>query len=129
TPSTKFLQRNKLRIQSTMSDPFTLNELNAALSATKSGKAAGPDGVYPEFLKALGPKAKRWLTFFFSKVLATGKFPSIWREAKIIALLKQGKNASEASSYRPISLLCTCYKVLERLLLHRLAPTIEPTIP
>uniref|UniRef100_H2ZUE6 Endonuclease/exonuclease/phosphatase domain-containing protein n=1 Tax=Latimeria chalumnae TaxID=7897 RepID=H2ZUE6_LATCH len=44
---------------STMSDPFTLNELNAALSATKSGKAAGPDGVYPEFLKALKPKAKR----------------------------------------------------------------------
>uniref|UniRef100_H3B5Q2 Endonuclease/exonuclease/phosphatase domain-containing protein n=1 Tax=Latimeria chalumnae TaxID=7897 RepID=H3B5Q2_LATCH len=44
---------------STMSDPFTLNELNAALSATKSGKAAGPDSVYPEFLKALGPKAKR----------------------------------------------------------------------
>uniref|UniRef100_H3BFN7 Endonuclease/exonuclease/phosphatase domain-containing protein n=1 Tax=Latimeria chalumnae TaxID=7897 RepID=H3BFN7_LATCH len=44
---------------STMSDPFTLNELNAALSATKSGKAAGPDGVYPEFLKPLGPKAKR----------------------------------------------------------------------
>uniref|UniRef100_H3AUT7 Endonuclease/exonuclease/phosphatase domain-containing protein n=1 Tax=Latimeria chalumnae TaxID=7897 RepID=H3AUT7_LATCH len=44
---------------SIMSDPFTLNELNAALSATKSGKAVGPDGVYPEFLKALGPKAKR----------------------------------------------------------------------
>uniref|UniRef100_H3BFN6 Endonuclease/exonuclease/phosphatase domain-containing protein n=1 Tax=Latimeria chalumnae TaxID=7897 RepID=H3BFN6_LATCH len=65
---------------STMSDPFTLNELNAALSATKSGKAAGPDGVYPEFLKPLGPKAKRWLTTFFSKVLATGKIPSIWRE-------------------------------------------------
>uniref|UniRef100_H3APN3 Endonuclease/exonuclease/phosphatase domain-containing protein n=1 Tax=Latimeria chalumnae TaxID=7897 RepID=H3APN3_LATCH len=42
---------------STMSDPFTLNELNTALLATKSGKAAGPDGVYPEFLKALGPKA------------------------------------------------------------------------
>uniref|UniRef100_H3A6M1 Endonuclease/exonuclease/phosphatase domain-containing protein n=1 Tax=Latimeria chalumnae TaxID=7897 RepID=H3A6M1_LATCH len=44
---------------STMSDPFALNELNTALSATKSGKAAGPDGVYPKFLKALGPKAKR----------------------------------------------------------------------
>ncbi|XP_064422983.1 protocadherin beta-16-like [Latimeria chalumnae] len=56
---------------STIPDPFTLNELNAALSATKSGKAAGPDGVYPEFLKALGPKVKRWLTFFFSEVLAT----------------------------------------------------------
>uniref|UniRef100_H3AF49 Endonuclease/exonuclease/phosphatase domain-containing protein n=1 Tax=Latimeria chalumnae TaxID=7897 RepID=H3AF49_LATCH len=44
---------------STMSDPFTLNELNAALLATKSGKATGPDGVYPEFLKALGPTAKK----------------------------------------------------------------------
>ena len=33
------------------------------------------------------------------------------------------------TSYRPISLLCCCYKLLERLLMTRLAPIFEGVIP
>uniref|UniRef100_H3ALS0 Endonuclease/exonuclease/phosphatase domain-containing protein n=1 Tax=Latimeria chalumnae TaxID=7897 RepID=H3ALS0_LATCH len=40
-----------------------------ALTATKSGKASGVDGIYPEFLKNLGPKGQIWLAKFAFNIL------------------------------------------------------------
>ena len=42
---------------------------------------------------------------------------------------KPGKRLDDPTSYRPISLLCCCYKLLERLLLTRLAPIFDSVIP
>ena len=53
------------------------------------------------------------------------KIPTISRESKIIATLKPGKDSAIPKSYRPISLLCHTYKLYERLILNRIAPTIE----
>ena len=47
----------------------------------------------------------------------------------MIAIRKPGKPIDEPTSYRPISLLCCCYKLLERLLLTRLSPIFESVIP
>ena len=47
----------------------------------------------------------------------------------MIAIRKPGKPNDEPTSYRSISLLCSCYKLLERLLLTRLAPIVESVIP
>ena len=67
---------------SAFSAPFTVTELDEALAATKAGKAAGPDGIFPEFLKGLGPNARRWLAAFFSSVMASGNIPAVWRRPK-----------------------------------------------
>jgi len=40
-------------------------------------------------------------------------------------LKKNGKDPSLAANYRPISLLSACYKLLERLALQRISPTVE----
>ena len=45
--------------------------------------------------------------------------------ARVVALLKPGKDPSSPKSFRPISLLCHLYKLYERLILNRLAPIIE----
>ena len=42
-------------------DKFTISELDLALSKTKTKKAAGPDGILPEFLINLGREAKKTL--------------------------------------------------------------------
>ena len=47
----------------------------------------------------------------------------------MIAIRKPGKPLDNPTSYRPISLLCCCYNLLERLLLTRLAPIFESVIP
>jgi len=62
---------------------------------------------------------------FFSRIMATHSIPKIWRKAKVIAVEKPGKDPSLAANYRPISLLSLFYKLLERLALQRISPTVE----
>jgi hypothetical protein len=45
--------------------------------------------------------------------------------AEVIVIPKPGKPPHEAASYRPISLLPVMSKLLEKLLIKRLKPTIE----
>ena len=57
--------------------------------------------------------------------MATHSTPKIWRKAKVIAVEKPGKDPCLAANYHPISLLSVCYKLLERLALRRISPTVE----
>uniref|UniRef100_H3AA22 Endonuclease/exonuclease/phosphatase domain-containing protein n=1 Tax=Latimeria chalumnae TaxID=7897 RepID=H3AA22_LATCH len=43
---------------SSLSEPFSRAEINTALSATRGGKAAGVDGILPDFLKNLGQRGR-----------------------------------------------------------------------
>ena len=42
-----------------------------------------------------------------------------------MAVEKPGKDTSLAANYCPISLLSVCYKILERLALQRISPTVK----
>jgi hypothetical protein len=46
----------------------------------KSGKAAGFDGVYPEFIKNSGQRTKEWIVAFFNDILKSVKFRN-WSSA------------------------------------------------
>ena len=89
------------------------------------GTAPGYDHVRPEYLKNLGPRAQTWLSRFFSRIIIANAIPKIWRKMKVIAIEKPGKDPRLAESYRPIYLLSTYYKLLERLVLHRVSPEVE----
>lgn len=59
----------------------------------------------------------------------SGIIPKLWIESKVIVILKPNKDASEPYNYRPIYLLSTMYKLFERLLLARLQPIVEKSLP
>ena len=77
----------------------------------------------------IGPSAVRWLHAFYDDVVTKQRFQKIWRSANVIAIRKPGKPLDDPTSYRPISLLCCCYKLLKLLLLTRLAPICERVTP
>jgi len=55
--------------------------------------------------------------------LQSGKFPSCYKKAQVLLLLKKpGLESSSPANYRPILNLTTVFKVLERLVLTRLRP-------
>ena len=89
-----------------------------AFNDMKAGTSPGYDNMHPELLKHLGPYARRWLVGFFSRALNEKKLPKIWYRAKVFALAKPEKDPNLPASYRPISLLCVSYKLLERLILN-----------
>ena len=47
----------------------------------------------------------------------------------MVAIPKLNKLLNDAKSYRPISLLCSPYKILERLIYIRIEPLIDPLLP
>ena len=60
-----------------------------------------------------------------SKCLTENKIPKLWRQSKIIAILKPGTYSSTPKSYRPVSLLCYTYRLYERMILNRVIPLPE----
>jgi len=49
--------------------------------------------------------------------------------ALIVAIPKPEKPLGDPKSYRPISLLCVLFKILERLIYIRVDPIIDPLLP
>ena len=62
-------------------------------------KAAGRDGVLVDQLKNLGPNAHKWLRAMLNNCFIDNKIPTIWRQSKIIAILKPGKDSAVLKSY------------------------------
>lgn len=111
------------------SAPFTPEEVSNAIKDIKPNKAPGTDGIPPEFLIHCGKFAKTWLSKFYTDILKTGNLPNIFKQTKIIAILKPGKPTDNPASYRPIALLSSAYKLLERLVLNRIGPKLLQKIP
>ena len=105
--------------------PFSEGEYNKGVATLKNNKAAGRDDILVEQLKHLRPKAHKWLLTMLNICFMENKIPTIWRQSKIIAILKPGKDSSIPKNYRPISLLCHTYKLYERMILNRIAPAIQ----
>jgi hypothetical protein len=55
----------------------------------------------------------------FNAVLRRQYFPSAWKHARVVSILKEGKDHTLPSSYRHISLLDTVGKLFEKILLAR----------
>ena len=111
-----------------ISDNFSQREFTAALQHLKPSKAPGPDSICPEFILHAGAALKSWLRDFLSSCLRRLKIPKIWRRALVVAIPKPGKPVGDPKSYRPISLLCVSYKILERLIYARVKPLIDPLL-
>ena len=105
--------------------PFSKEDYRKGIATLKNNKAAGIDGVPVEQLKNLGPKTHKWLLPMLNNCFTHNKSPTIWRKSNIIAILKPGKDSAIPQGYWPISILCHTYKLYERLILNRIAPTIE----
>ena len=95
---------------------FTPAELQQVLSLRKAGKAAGPDGIAPDFLRHLSSKGSSVLLNIFNSSWLSSWCPRPWRSAYVVPFLKKGKDPAEVASYRLISLTSTIGKVLERLI-------------
>ena len=112
-----------------LSGDFSSREFAAALQHVKPGKAPGPDYICPELIIHAGTALKSWLRGFLSSNLRQFKIPKVWRRALVVAIPKPNKPVEDPKSYRPISLLCVPYRILERLIYARIEPIVDPLLP
>uniref|UniRef100_A0ABD2W0M0 Reverse transcriptase domain-containing protein n=1 Tax=Trichogramma kaykai TaxID=54128 RepID=A0ABD2W0M0_9HYME len=103
----------------------TLEELKGAQSRIRERSAPGPDGVPNVALKlAIAARPDVFLRVY-TMGLETGVFPSGWKGQRLVLLPKPGKPPDEPSSYRPLCMLDTAGKILERIICGRLEAFTE----
>lgn len=116
--------------KSGMERNITQMEINSTIKRMKPGKAPGPDGFPIEFSnKTFGPELIPLLLKVFEEVKVTKKKrPQTMTHASISVLLKKNKDPLFSESYRPVSLLCSDYKILTKVLTNRLEKKYMPKL-
>ncbi len=103
-------------------------EILQAINSLKCNKTPGPDGYTSEFYKKFALQLCPLLRAMLNESWSSGYLPPSLRQAAITLLPKGGKDLLQCSSYRPISLLNTDYKVLSKILTTRLEKVITQII-
>jgi potassium voltage-gated channel Eag-related subfamily H protein 8 len=75
----------------------------------------GYDGITANLIEASAPFISSPLAYICNKSLSTGIFPSCLKYSEITPIHKKG-DKTDMSNYRPISLLPTLSKILEKVI-------------
>ncbi|VDP78905.1 unnamed protein product [Schistosoma curassoni] len=93
--------------------PPTIEEISMAIRQIKSGKAAGPDNIPAEALKADVAVTARILHLLFNKIWDEEQVPEDWKEGLLIKIPKKG-DLINCDNYRGITLLSILGKILQQ---------------
>ena len=102
-------------------ESFTRDQVTSRCS-----RAYGHDSLSNFHLKNLGALAKEHLTALYNDFLKSCRLPSIWKTSLIRPIPKPGKDSSQGTSYRHISLLCPAAKVIEEFILPYINEFLSP---
>ena len=105
--------------------PFSLAELQQGINQVQSKSAPGDDQISNAMLKHMSPKAMETMLDIMNHSLRENVFPTTWKKATIIPLLKPGKDPEKLGSYRPICITSCLGKLLERSMKSRLMFILE----
>ena len=100
--------------------PISKEELLKASKKIGNYKAPGPDGVPNVALSTAIRNRPELFVEVYNSCLQEGVFPNRWKQQRLVLLPKGKKPPDDPSSYRPICLLDTAGKVLEKILYSRL---------
>ena len=100
-------------------NPTNTKEVLFILKSLKNKYSQDSYGINYFFLKKIGEIIAPVLVELFNKCFSEGNFPRSLKRAKITPIYKDGSQA-DPENYRPISLLPSLGKILEKLLLDRL---------
>ncbi|CAB3996609.1 Hypothetical predicted protein [Paramuricea clavata] len=88
------------------------------LSKLRTTKATGLDGISAKLLRDSAYIIAPYLTKIFNLSLRCGSFPDIWKKGRVTPIFKSGDPTS-SNNYRPITILQTLSKLLERIVHHQ----------
>ena len=93
--------------------PVTINELCQDILNLDINKSTGTDNISPRIIKLCAPFISSPLTYIFNRIIDSGNFPQLLKNAKVLPSFKAG-DRKLATNYRPISVLPTLSKLIEK---------------
>ena len=106
------IPRNKLSI---FISATTASEIGKLIDKLPNKKSSGYDNIDNILLKSMKEQIIQPLMWIFNKSISDGIFLECMKTAEVVPLYKS-KSRQEKSNYRPISLLLTISKLLEKLI-------------
>lgn len=105
----------------------TAEEVARALRTAPPGRSPGLDGIPVELYRRFKAAFCPLLARLFTAIAALGQLPAGFTEGLITILFKSG-DRSDPANYRPITLLCTDYRLYAKVLALRLNPCLADLI-
>ena len=96
----------------------TQTEIEQLIVKLLNKTSHGHDMISNNLLKSLGNSISYPLAIIFNQSITEGIFPDQMKMAEVLPLYK-GKDSDQLINYRPISLLITISKVIEKLVLQK----------
>ena len=97
-----------------------LGELRRVLARMKSSTSAGVDGLCIKFIKMCLPSVGSCILRIVNTSLRTGTVPDSWKVSLIHPVPKAG-SSSDLTNFRPISIVPTIAKIVERIVQEQLS--------
>ena len=105
--------------------PFTMEEYQQVKRKISNGKAAGPDGIPPEVFKLTN--IDDIILEFANNLLNNLDKPEQWSINQIQPIPKSG-DLSNVGNYRGIALSAIAAKLVNKMLLNRIQPVLDPLL-
>ena len=99
-------------------------EIMNIIKSLNPRKGTGPNSIPVSILQLIANNICQPLSLIFNLSFSSGKYPDILKIAKTIPIFKKGSHLL-VTNYRPISLLSSLNKILEKLLYGRLYSFLE----
>jgi hypothetical protein len=99
--------------------PITHFEMSAALNELQSKKSTDLNNISMHLVKTTFAAISSPLLHIFNKSIEQGIVPNQFKTAKVVPVFKSG-DTLDMNNYRPISLLCSFSKILEKIVFIRL---------
>ena len=100
-------------------NPTSPDEIIKITQKLKSSNSSGVDNISTKLLKSIINEIAPVLSHIFNRSLLTGTVPSQLKIAKVNPIFKSNDNQM-FSNYRPISILPSISKILEKITYYRL---------
>jgi hypothetical protein len=97
----------------------TPEHVKKIINKLASKNSCDVNGVSTRMIKSVGNEIAAPLSHIFNLSLTTGKFPTQLKKCRVIPIYKAGDH-TECDNYRPISLLSSISKILEKIVAEKL---------
>ena len=99
-------------------------EVKKIICKLRNSNSTGVDDIDTKTIKLIATDVLPALTHIINLSIAQSEFPSIWKLAKVIPLLKKGDPLTP-KNYRPVALLPMFSKILERVVFNQLVQYLD----